>query len=280
MKVNLCGDRTVAWMPRETAPSLKSRKVLQWFQASCACNIKFTNVAGAGTASAPTAYRLAMECGDAELPDDVAVVVRRFNDDQFKMNILDTMNFAPSTFGNVLPDGTVDCGGRDWGCKVWDHIGARPLDQCDPACWDGDDATACPQTDCTVNCDDAGPAAAATIEGCVVCGNPNAPGVKCLDCTANPFSPRCIDCPTTLDDNNIPMDPTCAGIERKRVQTGCVGWGVTVGVAPNELKIATLLQAFDEDGVAKTGCGAQDFFDEYGSVPWTTYTNTKECLLA
>jgi len=278
MKVNTCGDRTVAWMPPVATMSPTDRKAFEWSETTCACDFRFTNVAGAGTASAPTAYRLAYECGDAELPDYVAAVVREFNDKQYRMKILDTMNFAVASFGAVLPDGSVDCGGRDWGCRTWDQAG-NPPDACVAGCWDDDDATPCAQTDCTLNCQTA-QADGANLEGCVICGNPSAPGVKCMDCTANPFNPRCIYCAGTLDANNNPTDPSCAGIERKRVQTGCVGWGVESGVAPNEVDVATLLQAFDEDGVARTGCGAQGLFDEYGSVSWTTFTNTKECLLA
>jgi len=273
LKVNLCGDRTVAWMPLVTALPAATRTVLEWFRTTCACNIRFTNVAGAGTASNPTAYRLAMECGDAELRDDVAAVVRAFNDKLLRMNILDTMTFVPSAFGTVLPDGSQDCGGRDWGCSIWDGVNPRPAVECADACWDDDDATACPNTDCTVVCEDA-VADGVNLEGCVICGNPNAPDVKCVDCTAEPFNPRCTFCQAN------PGEASCAGIERKRVQTGCVGWGIVSGVVPNEVDEATLLQAFDEAGAAKPGCGARELFAEYESVSWTTFTNTKECVLA
>jgi len=276
-KVNLCGDRTVGWMPIVAALPSRTRNALDKIRSTCECNIAFTNVAGRGTVSEPTEYRLAMECGGADLDADVADFVRSFNDNQHRMRILDTMSFVQSTFGRVSPGGTVDCGNRDWGCQVLNALAAPaspPADPvCDDMCYTDPNNAACVKP-CILDCNDAATQGAPGpfwLEGCVICGNAAqaAVGVPCVDCTVNPFHDRCVFCAAN------PARPECAGIERKRVQTGCVGWEIFNDAGDS----ATLLQAFGEDGVANTGCGARELFDMYGRRAWATFTNTKECLL-
>jgi len=273
-KVNLCGDRTVAFLPKGAALPLREKNAMDWIRSTCECNMVFTNVAGRGTVSEPLAYRLAIECGSADLGADVADFVRSFNDNQHIMRIMDTMNFVQSTFG-VSAAGTTNCGGRDWGCAVLNDVNAPAAPPvCDAACYADPTNAGCVKP-CILDCADAITNANAPnggwYEGCVICGNTaaDAANVPCVDCTANPFNARCVFCAAN------PGRAECAGIDRKVVQTGCVGWEI----ANNAGDSATLLQAFGEDGVANTGCGARELFDQYGRRSWLTFTNTKECLL-
>merc|ERR1719493_619924 len=179
------------------------------------------------------------------------------------------MNFVQSTFG-VSAAGTTNCGGRDWGCAVLNDVNAPAAPPvCDAACYADPTNAGCVKP-CILDCADAITNANAPnggwYEGCVICGNAaaDAVNVPCVDCTANPFNARCVFCAANPDFAE------CAGIDRKRVPTGCVGWQIYNAAGDDS---ATLLQAFGEDGVAKTGCGAREFFDEYGRQKWATFTN-------